>query len=180
MLMDWTWLCWLLFSFKGRLQRLYFWLTSLVVGVVTSMVSSTMESVAQSFGFGFIDPDTNAFEPSVPLGVLLSVVGVLNLWINYALAAKRLHDRNRSGWWLLAPTVTLLIAIAFAFVTLSLPEGHREPSNTIGIIFVFATVALGLWLALEIGFLRGTPGPNLFGPDPLAPASGGPAQAAAR
>jgi uncharacterized membrane protein YhaH (DUF805 family) len=114
----------------------------------------------------------------VPLGVLLSVVGVLNLWINYALAAKRLQDRNRSGWWLLAPTVTLLIAIAFAFVTL--PEHQREPWNTIGIILVFATVALGLWLVLEIGFLRGTQGPNLFGSDPLAPASGGPAQAAAR
>jgi uncharacterized membrane protein YhaH (DUF805 family) len=178
--MDWTWLSWLLFSFKGRVQRLYFWLTSLIVGVVTSMVSSAMESVAQSFGFGFIDPDTNAFEPSVPLGLLLSVVGVLNLWINYALAAKRLHDRSRSGWWLLAPTVTLLIAIAFAFVTLSLPEHQREPWNTIGIIFVFATVALGLWLVLEIGFLRGTQGANLFGSDPLAPASGGAAQAAAR
>jgi uncharacterized membrane protein YhaH (DUF805 family) len=166
--MDWAWLSWLLFSFKGRMQRLYFWVTSLVVGVVASMVSSTMESIAQSFGFGFIDPDTNAFELSVPLSVLLSVVGVLNLWINYALAAKRLHDRNRSGWWLLAPTVALIVAIAFAFVTLSLPEGEREPWNTIGIIFVFATVALGLWLVLEIGFLRGTQGPNRFGPDPLA------------
>ena len=82
------------------------------------------------------------------------------MWINYALAAKRLHDRNRSGWWLLAPTVTLVMAIGFAFVTLSLPEGQREPWNTIGIIFVFATVALGVWLFVEIGFLRGTQGPN--------------------
>jgi uncharacterized membrane protein YhaH (DUF805 family) len=165
--MDWAWLSWLLFSFKGRIQRLYFWLASLVVGVVTSMVSSIMESVAQSFGYGFIDPETHSFEPSVLLSVLLSVVGVLNVWINYALAAKRLHDRNRSGWWLLSPTLTLLIAIAFAFVTLSLPEGEREPWNTIGVIFVFATVALGVWLFLEIGFLRGTQGPNRYGPDPL-------------
>jgi uncharacterized membrane protein YhaH (DUF805 family) len=166
--MDWAWLSWLLFSFKGRIQRLYFWLTSLVVGVVTSMVSSTLESVAQSFGFGFIDPDIQAFEPSVLLGGLLSVVGVLNVWINFALAAKRLHDRGRSGWWLLAPTLTLLIAIAFAFVTFSRPAGEREPWNTIGIIFVFGTAALGLWLFFEIGFFRGAHGPNRFGPDPLA------------
>jgi uncharacterized membrane protein YhaH (DUF805 family) len=65
-------------------------------------------------------------------------------------------------------------------VTLSLPEGEREPWNTIGIVFVFATVALGLWLVLEIGFLRGTQGPNRFGPNPLVPASDGSAQAAAR
>ncbi|MGE5261100.1 MAG: DUF805 domain-containing protein [Actinomycetota bacterium] len=166
--MDRAWLSWLLFSFKGRMQRVYFWVTSLVVGVVASMVSSTMESIAQSFGFGFIDPDTNAFELSVPLSVLLSVVGVLNLWINYALAAKRLHDRNLSGWWLLAPTATFLVALAFAFVTLSLPDGQREPWNTIGIIFVFVTVAIGVWLFLEIGFLRGTQERNRFGPDPLA------------
>jgi uncharacterized membrane protein YhaH (DUF805 family) len=166
--MDWAWLAWLLFSFQGRTQRLYWWLTSLVVGAVAGMISSTVKSVAQSFGLGFIDPETHAFEPAVLLSVLLSVIGVLNVWINYALTAKRLHDRNRSGWWLLAPTVTLVMAIAFAFVTLSLPEGQREPSNTIGIIFVFATVAIGVWLFLEIGFLRGTQGPNRFGPDPLA------------
>jgi uncharacterized membrane protein YhaH (DUF805 family) len=171
--MDWAWLIWLLFSFKGRIQRLYWWLTSLVVGAVAGMVSSTIASVAQSFGFGFIDPDTNAFELSVPLSVLLSVVGVLNVWVNYALSAKRLHDRNRSGWWLLAPTVTLVIAIAFAFVTLSRPEGQRGPWNTIGIIFVLVTFALGVWLVLEIGFLRGTQGPNRYGPDPLAEEQGG-------
>ena len=166
--MDWAWLSWLLFSFKGRAQRLYLWVGSLAVGAIAGMVSSTMKSVAQSYGLGFIDPDTNAFEPAALLSILLSVVGFLNGWINYALAAKRLHDRNRSGWWLLAPTLTLAIAIGFAFVTLSLPEGQREPWNTIGIIFVFATVALGVWLFVEIGFLRGTQGPNGYGPDPLA------------
>jgi uncharacterized membrane protein YhaH (DUF805 family) len=113
--MDWAWFAWLLFSFKGRIQRLYWWLTSLVVGAVAGMISSTVESVAQSFGIGSIDPETHAFEPAVLLSVLLSVIGVLNVWINYALTAKRLHDRNRSGWWLLAPTVTLVMAIAFAF-----------------------------------------------------------------
>ncbi len=128
--MDWAWLIWLLFSFRGRIQRLYWWLASLVVGAVAGMVSSTIASMAQSYGLGFIDPETKAFEPPALLSILLSAVGVLNVWINYALTAKRLHDRNRSGWWLLAPTVTLVIAIAFAFLTLSLPEGQREPWNT--------------------------------------------------
>ena len=63
--MDWAWFAWLLFSFKGRIQRLYWWLTSLVVGAVAGMISSTVKSVAQSFGIGFIDPETHAFEPAV-------------------------------------------------------------------------------------------------------------------
>ena len=46
--MDWAWFTWLLFSFKGRIQRLYWWLTNLVVRAVTGTVSSTIEGVAQS------------------------------------------------------------------------------------------------------------------------------------
>ena len=38
--MDWTEL---LFSFKGRIQRLYWWITSLVVGAVAGMLTSSLE-----------------------------------------------------------------------------------------------------------------------------------------
>ena len=30
-----------------------------------------------------------------------------------------------------------------------------------------AALAISIWLFVEIGFLRGTPGPSRFGPDPL-------------
>ena len=33
-----------------------------------------------------------------------------------------------------------------------------------------AFVIGGLWYLIECGFLRGTPGPNTYGPDPLAAA----------
>jgi uncharacterized membrane protein YhaH (DUF805 family) len=33
---------------------------------------------------------------------------------------------------------------------------------------VMATSVLMLWLVIEIGFLKGTQGPNRYGPDPLA------------
>lgn len=164
--MDWAWLSWLLFSFKGRIQRLYWWVWSLVVGVVTGMASSTIEFVARSYGLGVVDAD-NQFEPTGALGLLLAAIGLLNVWINYALSAKRLHDRNRSGWWLVAPTVTLLTAILLAFVMFAQPEGQREPWNSAAVSLTLATAALGLWLFLEIGFLRGTSGPNRYGPDPL-------------
>lgn len=160
--MDWAWLSWLLFSFKGRIQRLYWWVGSLVVGVVTGMASSTIEFVARSYGLD-VDAD-NQFEPTGALGLLLAAIGLLNVWINYALSAKRLHDRNRSGWWLVAPTVTLLTAILLAFVMFAQPEGQREPWNSAAVSLTLATAALGLWLFLEIGFLRGTSGPNRYGP----------------
>jgi uncharacterized membrane protein YhaH (DUF805 family) len=165
--MDWTWLAWLLFSFKGRLQRLYWWITNLAVPVVVGALSSAIEAMAQAHGMGLMNMETNEFEPTGLLGALLSVIGLLNLWITYALAAKRLHDRNHGGWWLMAPTVTLLAAILVAFVMFSQPEGQREPWNSAAVILTLATLALGVWLFLEIGFLRGTDGPNRYGPDPL-------------
>ena len=57
------------------------------------------------------------------------------LWPSLAMATKRLHDRNRSGWLLL----TLLIPY-------------------LNIIFI-------IWLTIEIWFLKGTEGDNRFGPD---------------
>lgn len=169
----------LLFSFKGRIGRQVWWLTNVAVTIVVAVASSIIESVARSQGMGFIDAETNQFEPTGLLGILLGVIGLVNLWIIYALAAKRLHDRDRTGWWLATPLLGLVVAIVLASMALSLPEGGREPWNTLGVFAFFGIVGLLLWLFYEIGFLRGTEGPNRFGPDPLAPkpASDTPAQA---
>jgi uncharacterized membrane protein YhaH (DUF805 family) len=59
--MSWTQL---LFSFKGRIRRLYFWVASLVVGVVVGMFNSS-----QSYGMGEINPEGNEFEPTGPLSI---------------------------------------------------------------------------------------------------------------
>jgi uncharacterized membrane protein YhaH (DUF805 family) len=58
------------------------------------------------------------------------LVGVF-IWL--AVAAKRWHDRGKSGWW------TLIVLVPF-----------------IG----------GIWMFVEAGCLRGTVGPNNYGPDP--------------
>ena len=36
-----------------------------------------------------------------------------------------------------------------------------------GLIFSLASLAVSLWALVELGFLRGTAGPNRYGPDPL-------------
>jgi len=157
----------LLFSFKGRIQRLYWWITSLVVSVAAGMASQSLEFWAQEMGGGAIDTETGMFEPSGSFAVGLGVIVIFNMWINFAVGAKRLHDRDRSGWWLVLPTLTLLLAIVWLIFGLAEPEAERVKW------FVFAGVAgvvgagLGIWLLIELGFLKGTPGPNRFGPDPV-------------
>ena len=42
-----------------------------------------------------------------------------------------------------------------------------EDAGGIGIVLLLASAALSIWAMVEFGFLRGTAGPNHYGPDPL-------------
>jgi uncharacterized membrane protein YhaH (DUF805 family) len=83
---------------------------------------------------------------SVALGLLLS-------WIVVAVASKRLHDRNKSGWWLIVFILTPLIVGAFGALTRS--------TALLAVAFAFH-----LWSFVELGCRGGTKGGNRFGPDP--------------
>jgi uncharacterized membrane protein YhaH (DUF805 family) len=166
--MSWTQF---LFGFKGRIQRMYWWITSLVVLVVSGMLSQSLEFWAQEMGSGAIDTGTGDFEPSGSFAIGMGLIAIFNMWINFAVGAKRLHDRNRSGWWLLWPTLAMILAIILLVIGLAEPEAERAKW------FVFAgaagvvAIALGIWLFIELGFLKGTHGPNRFGPDHLGAAA---------
>ena len=162
----------LLFSFRVRIRRLYFWLTTLVFGFAAGMLTSTFQFIAKTYGIGETNPDTHQFEPTGPLSIAIFAVTLANLWVNLALSVKRLHDRDRTGWWIAAMYLSIIVAVGLGFLTLTQPEGQREPLNTIAVIAVIAAGVLLVWLVIEIGFLRGTRGPNRFGPDPLADSPG--------
>jgi uncharacterized membrane protein YhaH (DUF805 family) len=90
------------------------------------------------------------------------------MWINFALTIKRLHDRDRTGWWLVALYLVIIAAVVLGVVTLMQPERQRESLNPAAVGAVIAASVLMLWLFVEIGFLKGTQGPNRYGPDPLS------------
>ena len=45
---------------------------------------------------------------------------------------------------------------------------HDRNKSAWWILIAFVPLVGGLWYLIECGFLRGTPGANKFGPDPLA------------
>ena len=45
---------------------------------------------------------------------------------------------------------------------------HDRNKTAWWILIVFVPVVGGLWYLIECGFLKGTTGPNKFGPDPLS------------
>jgi uncharacterized membrane protein YhaH (DUF805 family) len=80
------------------------------------------------------------------------------VWVGLAVATKRLHDRDKSAWWLLL------------FYALPAVLGNvGDAAGGIGGMLSLVGVAISIWAMVELGFLRGTPGPNRYGPDPLGP-----------
>ncbi|HWM32037.1 MAG TPA: DUF805 domain-containing protein [Methyloceanibacter sp.] len=158
-----------LFSFNGRIGRRYWWFGSLAVAFLAGMANSLMEIMAKTSGHGTIDPTTQEFVPSAPYVVAILTLGLFNLWISCAIAAKRLHDRDRTGWWLVLPLIAISAAFAAIAWASNLPEDQSTPYFVVGIAILLTAMAIGIWLTIELGFLKGTQGPNRFGADPRAP-----------
>ena len=96
------------------------------------------------------------------------VVAITMIWINAATTVKRLHDRNRSGWWAGAILIVNCLSYAYYGLFFGLYFGV-DISSARELLLVMLAVALSLlqtWIIIELFFLMGTDGPNRFGPDP--------------
>ncbi|MEM6466930.1 MAG: DUF805 domain-containing protein [Pseudomonadota bacterium] len=89
---------------------------------------------------------------------LLIVFTVMSVWINIAFISalvRRLHDRNLSGWWVLAAFGAAIVVSAI---------GASIPSLSFAGNVILVLMALGF---IVVTLLRGTHGDNRYGPDPL-------------
>jgi uncharacterized membrane protein YhaH (DUF805 family) len=141
----------LLFSFQGRLNRKPYWLTTLAIIAVFLVIIVLL--IALAGGLGALTGGASGLGAAL---IVLLIVYIPLLWIGLALGAKRLHDRNKSGWWLLV-----------FWILPGVLQGIGDQIGTLGIVLMVAAFALSIWGLVEIGFLRGTVGPNQYGPDPL-------------
>lgn len=97
------------FTFSGRASRSGFWwymLFFLIVSVLLGLVDGTGETV--------VGPNSvAAYAQTGPLGNLWALVNVIP---SIAIACRRLHDTDKSGWWQLLgliPLVGLIILIVW-------------------------------------------------------------------
>lgn len=95
--------------------------------------------------------------------LVFPLAGAVLLLASFSATVRRLHDRNHSGWWLLAFGLLPLIVAAGFYVSGFI----GQPFSGWAFFGGFAVaMALSLWASIEIDFLQGTPGPNRFGPPP--------------
>jgi uncharacterized membrane protein YhaH (DUF805 family) len=151
--MDWTTL---LFSFKGRINRGKYWLAALIYMAVWT----TFFAVSLVWLGGLNIDNLLSFAGAALLIWLIALILlVAGAWSSLAVGVKRLHDRDKSGWWI------LLFWFAPSILG-SWPTAAPDLGS--GFILALAAGAIGIWAIVELGCLRGTPGPNQYGPDPLA------------
>ena len=145
---------WLLFSFRGRINRARY--------LVVQLALLTFWLLWLKFLFQFSQQWTTL--------LVDWVVTIAMIWINAATTAKRLHDRNRSGWWAVA--VFVLNRLCYVYYGLFFGSYFGvDISIAMELLLVMLAVALSLlatWAFIELVFLIGTDGSNRFGPDPLA------------
>jgi len=135
---------WPYLSFKGRTNRQAYWVTSVLVYLGFLAVSLA------TMGIPFL---------LLAFGLPALIVG---LWVGLAVAVRRLHDRNRSGWWLLAMYLPIaLLSFLRGAASVSSPDA--------GAFFGLLTLPFSIWAFVWLACLKGTTGPNRFGDDPLNP-----------
>ncbi len=168
----------LFFSFRGRINRSQFWLAMCTYLVVDFVIETTvLISRGTSFDLSVVAMMSKIFVAQGLLtgmgGALLvvnqgpaSIVAILMFISALSVAAKRLHDRDKSAWWLLAFYGATILSLVVFFVV----RGNLFPllfaSPAAGYLYSTIVVALEAWYLVELGFLRGTPGPNRYGADP--------------
>jgi uncharacterized membrane protein YhaH (DUF805 family) len=132
---------------------------------VSGILTILLQFGAWSSGNLVLDPGTGGISPIGIYNVAARAIDLANLWISIALSVKRLHDRDRSGAWVFLQILLLLVALTILVVAIAAPGADWAkilvwPIGIIALVF-------SVWLFVEMGFLRGTQGPNRFGPDPL-------------
>jgi uncharacterized membrane protein YhaH (DUF805 family) len=94
-----------------------------------------------------------------------SIVGLLIAYPEFAVFAKRGHDRDVPAW---VAGVFIAGAVVLNLMTLLDLSGPMTNPTTLFYVVGVPVGVMGLILLVDFGFRRGTAGPNRYGPDPLA------------
>ena len=142
--MDWAYL---FNSFHGRIGRQAFWLGMTTLAVANFVACSVAAQIQGER--------------------LSAIVDLAFTYPEFAVAVKRLNDRNLPLWLLV---VFFAANALFDLLDVLGWSGTSEQPNMLSVVTMVPFAVFGIALLVELGFRRGTIGPNQYGPDPLAKA----------
>jgi uncharacterized membrane protein YhaH (DUF805 family) len=146
-------------EFSGRSRRMEYWLWTLFLCLIWIAFLVVMMAIA---GAALMGGGGNPVGSIMAMGGGILIVAALAflVWLallipSLAVGVRRLHDTERSGWWLGG-----LILLDFASAIL-----RGSVGGALGTVFSLAVLVLAL-VVLVFMCLDGTKGPNKYGPDP--------------
>jgi len=137
-------------SFDGRINRGKWWAGIVIILVVSVVLGFVIDVIFGSVSFGTF---------------LATLVALALFYPTYAVCAKRFQDRDRPGKTALYGLVPVLIANLLQSFGLT---GTPQEPNGLGWICTLINLGVLLWFVIELGILKGTPGQNHYGGDPLS------------
>jgi uncharacterized membrane protein YhaH (DUF805 family) len=141
--MDWAYL---FNTFEGRISRQTFW-----IGIAVLLVAELF---------------SHALAEEIQGDRLSAIVDLAYAYPEFALCLKRAHDRDQPLWLLIA---FFCASALLDFLTVLELTGTDDQPSLSSIAIALPFTVLGLVLLVELGFRRGTVGPNQYGADPLTP-----------
>lgn len=157
-------------EFSGRSRRKEYWmfalgmallyliLVMLMVAMMGSAILSAAGSAAAADSSG--DPAATAGMLGAMLGGGIVGILILVIWLallipTIALGIRRLHDIDRTGWWLMLGYGPYILSVILSIA------GSVELGAILNIVSM-----IGFLVLLVFAVTAGTKGPNRFGPDP--------------
>jgi uncharacterized membrane protein YhaH (DUF805 family) len=155
------------FSPTGRISRAQYWYRFILP---YSAIFIPLQLLA-----AFSDKEGNTY---ATVSGIITLLYLVFLWPSLAVLIKRMHDRDKSGLYVLflivsAMTFTSLVVVWMGTAFYQVGENRSiDFAGALGALGVLAIVAgivmlgINIWFFIEFGCLRGTVGANRFGPDP--------------
>lgn len=133
------------FNWQDRACRSEFWwfyLATVVIGIIASLFNA------------------------IPLigQVIALVINIAIWWLSTVAAIRRLHDIDKSGFWILLPAGASIVGITMLVIGLF---GGSDLLFALGFIVALGGSGYMIFLLVQ----PGTPGTNKYGPNPLATAA---------
>lgn len=130
----------LLLSFDGRINRQPFWIGLIVLWIVQMIAYFILMMI---FGANMPATDPNMTPEQAAAAAQQAMSGVM------------------------IPLIILMLLFIWPSLALYAKRWHDRNKSGWWTLIGLVPIIGGFWLLIELGFLRGTEGPNNYGPDPL-------------
>ena len=147
----------------GRLNRQAWWIgvvVLIVVAIVLNFILGAIMGAGMPSIEQFSDPAVMAAYASKQ-GWISLIIGLITAYPYIAISVKRRHDRDNNGYDAIGLIVfSLLWSLVQAF-------GFVGSTNPVYMIVSVIFLVYAIYVLVQLGFLKGTAGPNSYGPAPL-------------